>query len=460
MKALDSTYKTQLAEIAKAIQDSELLTVYLDEEEDDQYKALIDAFESQLDDLHQEVAKEKPLQLVALEKEMLNTDFEGLYLPKLVGYTVLRGAVNDTFKYIHPQEHFKAVLEAMANSSNFDQIRKRTGQSIQVGFACSSDIWVTNFLNKVNNKKIKTYFESLKNNSSRDIDPRKRMYLNFQKQFSGLVYDASEFPKTKSELKILNPQVKKLILARIGKDVNNTSIVNNMVDLLNRTEFHDQPEYLPLLTLFSNFYETGNRSGEVATQLNAVRKNQSDYSDRYFDYLEKIYNAELPITPAEDEKIFQLLDKNISDDMLKYYTLMHAIHTKGYVHDETIEQVKEFYYQHEGLSTINECLRLSILSYFDRLISNIEVENYTEYFDINKIFNIYINIFSNQEFNQTIKKLSLRYIRKLLKRYTDKRGRDYQDIKKFITATFLDLGFMSQKELTELFKTKRKKKVE
>jgi hypothetical protein len=45
-----------------------------------------------------------------------------------------------------------------------------------------------------------------------------------------------------------------------------------------------------------------------------------------------------------------------------------------------------------------------------------------------------------------------------LKFYTDKRGKDYQDIKKFVRAAFLDLGFMSDKELIELFKTKRKKK--
>ncbi len=36
-----------------------------------------------------------------------------------------------------------------------------------------------------------------------------------------------------------------------------------------------------------------------------------------------------------------------------------------------------------------------------------------------------------------------------------KRGRDYQDIKKFVTATFLDLGFKSEKELKEFFNTKK-----
>ena len=57
-----------------------------------------------------------------------------------------------------------------------------------------------------------------------------------------------------------------------------------------------------------------------------------------------------------------------------------------------------------------------------------------------------------------MKDLSLRYIKRLIKAYTDKRGRDYQDIKKFVKTTFIDLNFMKPKELVELFKTKRKKK--
>jgi hypothetical protein len=40
--------------------------------------------------------------------------------------------------------------------------------------------------------------------------------------------------------------------------------------------------------------------------------------------------------------------------------------------------------------------------------------------------------------------------------YIDKRGRDYQDIKKFVTSTFLDLGLKTEKDLAEMFKTKKK----
>ena len=68
------------------------------------------------------------------------------------------------------------------------------------------------------------------------------------------------------------------------------------------------------------------------------------------------------------------------------------------------------------------------------------------------------DIFINQEFNQKLKDYSLVYVRKLLKKFTDKRGKDYQDIKKFVSSTFVDLGFLTEKQVVELFKTRRKKK--
>jgi len=57
-----------------------------------------------------------------------------------------------------------------------------------------------------------------------------------------------------------------------------------------------------------------------------------------------------------------------------------------------------------------------------------------------------------------LKELCLKYVKKLLKKYPDKRGKDYQDIKKFVITNFFDLGFMKEKDLVEFFKTRRKKK--
>ena len=145
--------------------------------------------------------------------------------------------------------------------------------------------------------------------------------------------------------------------------------------------------------------------------------------------------------------------------MTSYYDLMDTILARGFVAEETIDQVRDYYFKNEGLSDQNACVRAVVLNNLSTFLNNLSVEEYQEYFEINKTFAAYMDIFSNQKFNQDLKYLSLSYVKKLKAKYTDKRGRDYQDIKKFVMTTFQDLGFMTEKQIVELFKTRRKKKV-
>jgi hypothetical protein len=88
-------------------------------------------------------------------------------------------------------------------------------------------------------------------------------------------------------------------------------------------------------------------------------------------------------------------------------------------------------------------------------------KEYQDYFDIAKIFSVYMKIFGNQQFNQSVEKLSMKYVTRLLHVFTDKRARDYQDVKNFISsASLLTSGFLKEKEVTEMFKTRRKRKKE
>ena len=159
-----------------------------------------------------------------------------------------------------------------------------------------------------------------------------------------------------------------------------------------------------------------------------------------------------------DQRVSNLLDHSNEDELSKYYQLTDIIHTKGYLQEQTVDAVKTFYVRHEGLSTINECLRQTIFRYLETFISNLEESDYPEYFELSKIFPVYMEVFNNQYFNQRLKELCMRYVKRLQKKYTDKRGRDYQDIKKFVMTNFQDLGFYTEKEILEMFKTRRKKK--
>ena len=135
MFELDQQYLSKLEEIASEIQASDELEKYLDSEEDEDFIVLKDLFEPRIGLVYNEVARKHPLQLIPLELVLLDPAFEGLYLPKILGYAVLRGEINDNYKYARPQDHFKEILLAICNSANFDVLKKRIGQSVQVGFA-------------------------------------------------------------------------------------------------------------------------------------------------------------------------------------------------------------------------------------------------------------------------------------------------------------------------------------
>ena len=59
-------------------------------------------------------------------------------------------------------------------------------------------------------------------------------------------------------------------------------------------------------------------------------------------------------------------------------------------------------------------------------------EDFNEYFELNKVFTTYMNAFDNEKFNQQIKGISMKYVKKLLRKFTEKRSKDYQDIQNFV----------------------------
>ena len=210
-----------------------MLTAYLEEEEDDDYKALADFFEPQIQELYLKVADHHPLQLVALENELLDPAFEGLYIPKILGYSVLRGYVNESYKYYRPQDHFSGVLEAIINSSNFEMISKRIGQSVQIGFALSSDIWITNIINNISNKKVKYFLQSQKLEKYRNPDIRRIGLIKYRRQFQSLNYQSTEFPDSIADLQAFAPSIKEFLLYRSDKNYDNSSLHKHLNDFIN-----------------------------------------------------------------------------------------------------------------------------------------------------------------------------------------------------------------------------------
>jgi len=462
MENLDPKFQKEIDTIAKSVQESDALAAYLDTEEYEEYKALIEEFESGLQDLYLSVAGDFPLQILALEKALIVNELEGLYIPKIVGYSVLRGEANANMKYRKPQDHFKHVLLSAANSSNFEMIKLRVGQSIQMGFGLSSDIWITNLIESVKNTRVKYFLQSQKLPKYRDIVERKLGVIKYKRQFKSLNYYTSEFPSTAMELKGNYYELRSFLLERGKNDYNNASLSSYLNDFIANDSLKGEEEYLKIILIIGLFFDLDAKGTKgFADAFDYMKKNNSNLSVDYFEVLDEMFKSEeINITPDADKRLAKLINGKADSEINLYYTLMNTVHGKGFVHEDSIEAVQTYYSQHGGLSLNNECLRAGLLNYFTQVMENLPPESYQDYFEINKTFVQYINVFGNQKFNQSVKELSLRYVKKLLKRFVDKRGRDYQDLKKFVKATFIDLGFMKDKELVELFKTKRKKKVE
>ena len=460
MLELNKPYHAELDKLAKAIQASEDLAKFLEEEEDEFYEQMKENFEPLIHQLYEKVAAENPLQLIAFERRLMEDSFEGLFLPRMLGYSVLRGELNSQYKYVMPQDHFKDLLMSICNSPNFEIIKKRIGQSIQVGFSLSSDIWITNLFAPIENKRIRYFLQSQKLDKYRMLQGRIDGYNIFKRQFRSFNYMTADFPKNTGELKVLWSSLKEFLIYRIERNLNNTSLIPFLKDLLGNEEFKGQDEHLQIMGVTAMFVDLSEEDKIFLTkQFNETRSKHPEFLENWLKLVLELQRGDrVDVDATVDRRISVILDRSVKDDLTAYYDLMEIVHGVGYVNEDAMESVKKFYNQHEGRSLINECVRRSIFNYFAKLLKNLEVQDYPELFSLSKIYTVYIKIFANEKFNLDVKGLSMRYVKKLIKHFTDKRGKDYQDIKKFVASTFKDLNFLNDKEVVELFKTRRKRK--
>lgn len=458
MIPLDTSYNTRLEDLAEQIQNSDELTQYLDTEELEDFKALQATFEPVIDDLHAEIAEFHPLQQEAFEVQLLDPKFEGLHLPRILGYCVLRGELNEKFKYIRPQNHFKKVLLGICNSSNFEVLKTRIGQTLKIGFSLSSDIWSTNLIQSIKVKSARYFLEQHKNEAYRSDIDRKSAYLKLKKQYQSLNFTTTTFPNTELEVRIFAPSLKSFLLSRATSNYENKNIVPSIMSFIQNKDFRNSKEYLELIMIIGMSFDlTEDQKKDMIDAFEDMKENYRTFEEDFFNILDKLYDIPEIHVANSDKRFAQVVDRDWGKELNDYYEVIDDIHTKGYMHEEVIDAVRTYYYNHEGRSSQNECLRKVVFSYFGNFLLNLDTNDFTEFFTVFRTMITYIGIFDNQKFNQGIKKYSLLYIKRLLKAYTDKRARDYQDIKKFTVSNFLELKFMKEKELKDLFKTKRKK---
>ncbi len=461
MQDLSEKYIIKLQKIATDIQNSEPFAVYAESEEEEDYKSVCDVYEPQIAKVYQEIAANDPLQIEAAEKVLINDYFEGLYLPRILGFSILRGQVNDQTKYVRPQNHFKEILKAILESAHFENLKKRIGQTTQIGFALSSDIWITDFISEIPNKRIRYYLMGNKLDKYRDPKERHAAYSKYKAQFSRENYLTAIFPANFSELKVEYPELKNFLLYRIANKYPNTSLLPFLVQTIKNETFFGTIEHVQLLCLAVNFFKMSPADEKVVKDIfNKMRKDVTGFSEKYLSFIIELHDKHVELDSASEIKASGFVDGNIKDDVQEYYRMTDIVHTQGYNNPDVMNVVKVFYDKHEGLSVLNESLRRLVGSYINRLISKLSESEYPDYFEASKIFASYMRLFDNEHFNQSIRDASIKYTNKCFVKFTDKRGKEYQEVKRFVKTNFTQWHFMKEKDVTEMFKNRRKKKGE
>ncbi|MBT8191672.1 MAG: hypothetical protein KJO29_14670, partial [Bacteroidia bacterium] len=333
MESLNSSYLSELEEIKKAIQASDELKKFLDEEEDDDYRALVQKYEGAIHDLYTRVANDNPLQLVSIEEHLLDSEYEGLYLPKALGYSVLRGRINDDIKYYRPQNHFKNILETIINSSNFEQINQRIGQSIQIGFSLSSDIWITNIIEGIENKRVKAFLQSQKLLKYRDINNRRTALVKFRKQFQSLNFQTAVFPDTEAELLIEAGSLKDFLIYRSQGDFNNANLIPVIDKFISNKEFYQDRDFIDICMLLGLHYSLDKAGNQMLTDaISEMRNTNPNAQDEFFHYLNS-HADNIGGFLVEDEKnLSQNIDRSINDTITAYFNTLDVVNSMGYVH--------------------------------------------------------------------------------------------------------------------------------
>ncbi|NJC24772.1 hypothetical protein [Neolewinella antarctica] len=466
MYPLNEAYQQHLEAIAVAIQASPNLATYLEEEEDAYYEALKAEFEPQIEQAHQQLIDYSPLEIEAFEKTLLDERFEGLFLPRILGYSVLRGEITDLFYYARQNDHYGAILESIAQNSNFDQIKSRIGQSVQVGFALSSDIFVTNLVDGISSKRVRQFLQAQRASDARTLDGRRRIFLRYARQFKGRNYHYAAFPLEGPELTTYIKATNDFLQFRVSGELDNAAIAPTLHAMITEDDFKGRKEILRPIVFYGTFFEqTPDDRGELMTVLNRERNaNPAQTSSEILStILELKKERDFPFGKEQELNLGSVISRNIDDELTAYFNLTDKIHNDGYVNPDVQAAIAEELAKHSGLSTFAANVRESILQYFKQLAEGFGTEeaSYQQWFEVTgKQFPSYIKIFGSESFNQDLRALAKRYTKRLTKVYTNKRGKDYRDIKKITMTTWQDYGFMSEKELKEFFKTPRKKKVE
>ncbi|MEZ4908500.1 MAG: hypothetical protein R2771_12865 [Saprospiraceae bacterium] len=330
MEELSKEYKLELENLKNDIQNSETLELFLENEDEETYKELQNIFEPRIEELYEKIADKNPLQLISLEKELLDENFEGLFLPRILGYSVLRSDLDNLYKNKYPQEHFKDILLTITESPNYENIQSRIGQTVQIGFAISTDIWVTDLFNNIQNKNIKKFFQSQRLIKYHNPEERQKSYERYKKQFDKFNYKTAIFPNDYAELKRYGEVLKDFLLYRATSENDNSTLIPHLYDFLNKKELINEPEFIKVTLLLGMYYQLSDKNfTKLKEVFNTLRKENENFDNDFFEYYLQFVDDKANFKIDAVGNLSKLIDKDIDDEMSKFFKIMDIVYEKG-----------------------------------------------------------------------------------------------------------------------------------
>ena len=328
-----------------------------------------------------------------------------------------------------------------------------------MGLSLCTDIWVTNLVQSFDSRAVRQYLNAQKITRFRDLANRRILYTRYKNQFVKDHYFTCQIPNTLNELKIESATILSFLKARYDKGLDSSSFLDKLIQSLNQESYFGNKEHFRILIFLASFYDLNeSQQATIGKLLNDCREKVEDFDELFLQFMLSLAAEGHFFNKEAHLRIHNLLDKSFEDKLGQYFSVMKEVHERGYSDQSVMDLVDTYYRSNRGLSTQNECIRTMLLTYLNNFYSNISEDEYSEFFEMSKIYAPYMSSFNNQKFNQYLKEISLKYVKRLIKRYTDKRSKEYQEIKRFVAATMESLGLMTEKEIIELFKTRRKKR--
>ncbi len=451
---LDSEFITKFEAIKSFMMGHETYQNYIDQIDQESFDAMKATLDPYLMALFNDVAGKAPLQLIALEDLIMDEELEGLFLPEILTFNVLRASVNDKSKFTRTPDRLERIIRFICISPGFDFIKNTIRLPLRLSLVMSSSIWGHKLAESIQARRSREYILQQLQEARRDEHASALQYKRLRDTYRHIAYQSAPVPVPGSTWKIQYIDFRKFIIDRINHSQDNAALKPSIYEMLNEEYFSGSEEIIELLILLAHFFELEDDDFEAVEELFArFRANHSSFNEVYFDILRSLLlKDELTFSTSNAAIISDLLESTKGgDDLTEFYHLMTACDESELLTEDFVAKVELFSSQHRELVPVTSCLKIILLQIIDHEISEILGSDYTTLPDRIYLYDRIAEAFLEASYRESVAEVIVGHL-KVLMFYYDKSEPEFKEIKKMVGGTPVDYGFITMKEIRSLYR--------